>query len=340
MGSTASSAGNGVNRGLLLDTVITKLRDRQTLMGIAPLLGLIALSTVFTLINPRFISPMNLTNILRQSAIPLVLVIGETFVILTGSIDLSVEGVMALSGISVSLLILNDKNAFDFGLWAVPVGLAAGLLMGCLNGVVHVKARIPSFIGTIGTWFIGLGAAVILYKGYTFPLHDETFLSLYLGRTAGIPNCVIIAAVLLIIAWIVQNHTRFGRYLYAIGGGEDLAEMSGINVSRYKLLTFAVAGLFFGAGGVLNAARLGQGTAVVGPFLFSSIAAVVVGGTSLGGGSGGILQSLIGILFVTAVANGMILIGLHPFTQLAVQGLIFIVAVLLTLDRSKISVLK
>ncbi len=270
----------------------------------------------------------------------MILMVGLTFVIITGAIDLSVEGNMALTGIVTALLIPNDRNSNDFGLLALIAGVLVGGLVGLLNGFTQVRARIPSFMVTLGTWFFTLGLAVVLYKGYTFPLRDENFLALYSGRTAGLANVSIIALLIVALGWLILRYTRFGLYLYAIGSNEDLAKMSGVHLDRYKLMAFLVAGLFFGIAGVLNIARLRQGTALVGSFLFPTVAAVVVGGTSISGGTGGVINGVIGVLIVIVTQNGMILIGLHPFTQSIVQGLVFITTVYFTLDRRKITVLK
>lgn len=330
----------GSPRGFSFGGVGRKIRDREFVASIAPLLGLIVLVVFFSAFNARFLSVQNLISIVRQSAIPWVLMIGETIVILEGGMDLSIEGNMALTGIIVSLLVANDANHNNFGFWAIPVGMVVGLLMGLLNGFIHVKGRIPSFMVTLGTWFIGLGLGVLISKGNTFPIRDHGFISLYAGRLSGIPNVTIIALVLVAIGWVLLRYTSFGRYLYAIGGGEDISKMHGINVDHFKWLAFAVAGVFFGLGGVLNVSKLGQGTVEVGSYLFPTVAAVVVGGTSIAGGSGGVLQGVVGVLFMTSLANGMILMGLHPFAQIALQGVFILMAVILTLDRSKIPTLK
>lgn len=314
--------------------------NREFIRTIAPVLGLIALIVFFSIANPRFFSMVNLVTILRQSAVPLILVVGMMCVILTGAIDLSLEGNMALSGIVTALLLLNDRNTNDLGMLAVIPGVAIGMIMGLLNGLIQVKARIPSFMVTLGTWFFALGLSIILYKGYTFPIRDDNFLSLYIGRTFGLANATLIAFALVLVGWLLLRYTRFGRYLYAIGGSEEIAKMSGISVDRYKILAFVMAGLFFGIAGVLNTARLGQGTAQIGSWLFPTIAAVVVGGVSIAGGAGSVFNGVVGVFIVTIVQNGMTLLGLHPFTQMIVQGLIFIVAVYLTLDRSKIPIMK
>jgi ribose transport system permease protein len=324
----------------VVESITKRITNKQALFGYAPLMGLIVLVIFFSITSPQFFTIGNLINILRQSAIPLVLMIGESYIIITGAIDLSIEGSIALSGMIVSLLVLNNKTGNDFGFWAVPFGIAIGTTIGFINGFIHIKARIPSFMMTLGTWFITAGLTVVISGGYNFQISDQQFLSLYIGRTLGIPNAVIIAAILLALGWIIQKYTRFGHYLYAIGGSEEIAKMCGINVNLYKLMTFVIAGMFFGVGGVLNVASLGQGSVTVGSFLFPTIAAIVVGGTSISGGSGGVIQGAIGVLFVTALANGMVLLGFDLSAQIIFQGMIILVAVYFTLDRSKFQSLK
>jgi ribose transport system permease protein len=338
--STSETSVHAQSASARWSMLLARLKDRETLVTLAPVLGLLAITIIFTVANPRFLSKPNLINILRQSSILFVLVVGQTFVILSGALDLSVEGAMALSGIIAALLVVNDRNANDFGLLAVLLAVSAGVLMGLANGLIHVKARIPSFMVTLGTWFIGLGLAVLIFQGRNFLIRDEAFLALYQGRVAGFPIPVIIAVAVVAAGWFLERFTRFGRHTYAIGGGEDLSRMSGINVGRHKILLFAVAGLFFGIGGVLSSARLAQGTGLIGSYLFPTVSAVVVGGTSISGGAGGILRSVIGVLFVVSVGNGMVMMGLHPFAQWAIQGMVFVAAVFFTLDRSKVPLLK
>jgi ribose transport system permease protein len=217
----------------------------------------------------------------------------------------------------------------------------AGGLMGLLNGVLHVKLKTPSFMTTLGVGFAGVGIAMSILGGDTVRISDQTFRFLSLGRVLGIPMAVWIAAAALSIAFVIQERTRIGRWLYAIGTDEMTARHAGIPIERTRILIFAIAGLFYGLGGVLAAAQFGQGHALISQGrLFTTITAVVVGGTALSGGVGSVLNSLVGVLIVVVLANGLVLMGVEPYVQQGVQGLLIIAAVALALDRSRLDVVK
>lgn len=258
---------------------------RRRRAGWAPLIVLVVLCAIIAAINPNFLSFGNFVRISQTAAIPLVLGLGATFVILMGSIDLSVEGTLTCSAVILSMLVLNGANGNDLGLLGVLAVLVVGGGIGFLNGLVHVRLRIPSFMATLGTWFIGVGVANALLGGMAIRITDPMIRGLAVTRFLGFPWGVWLAAACLAIAVVLQNHTRFGRYLLALGGGEDLAALSGIPVARVRLAAFTIAGVFYAIGGVLVAAQLGLGNAQIGNGrLFTTVTAVVVGGTSLMGG--------------------------------------------------------
>jgi ribose transport system permease protein len=307
----------------------------------APLAVLVALCAVIAAINPNFLSFGNAVRISQTAMIPLVLGIGATFIILMGSIDLSVEGVLTSGAVILSMLVLNGANGNDLGIVGVLAVLAVGGFIGFVNGVIHVKLRIPSFMTTLGTWFIGVGVANALLGGMAVRINDPMIRGLAIQRFMGFPWGVWLALACLIVAIVIQNHTRFGRYLYALGGGEDLAALSGISVARVRIAAFTIAGVFYAVGGILAAAQLGLGNAQIGTGrLFTTVTAVVVGGTALSGGEGGVLQTLVGVLIVVVLSNGMVLMGVPPSVQIGVQGLMIIVAVALSIDRRKMRVVK
>ncbi len=317
------------------------VRRRRFPPLLAPILLLLLLVITFALINPRFVSEANLQNLARQAAILLILALGQTFIILLGSIDLSIEGSMALSSVVVGMLAKNFFNANDYGLLAVLAAVGAAVLMGFLNGVLHTRLRIPAFMATLGMWYVGLGVATWLSNGMNIPLKDEMILSWARGNLGPIPNLTFFGVGMVLLAYLLERYTRFGRYVFAIGGAEDRARLAGVPINRYKVLAFTVAGLFFGVAGVLNSARIGAGAAGSGTgMLFAAITAVVVGGTALTGGTGGVIQTLIGALIVTVINNGMLMVGIPSVALLAVQGAIITVAVILTIDRSKLPFVK
>ncbi len=343
MAQTPDEARPRAGEGTLLHSIfdiVKNLRASGVLARYGPLLALITLCIVIAILNPRFLSLRNFMAIAKQASILLILALGSTVIILMGGIDLSIEGLMAMSSVIVSFLVLNNRTELNLGIVGVLIAVAIPTLMGFLNGVIHTKMRIPSFMTTLGMWSVGIGLATWLYGGYAIRILDPMVSGLAKDRTAGIPNLVFVAIVVFLGALFIEKFTRLGRYVYAIGGGEDLAELSGINIDWYKILAFTLAGCFYGIAGVLNSARIGVGEARVGEYLFSSITSVVVGGTALTGGVGGMLQTLVGALIVTVITNGMILLDVHSYIQLAVHGTIITCAVALTLDRSKIPIIK
>lgn len=307
----------------------------------APSLVLLALCVAISLISPNFLSLGNAVRIAQAAMIPLVLGLGATFIILMGSIDLSIEGVLTLCAVGLSLLVANGANGNAFGLLGVAAVLAVGAGMGCLSGLVHVRLRVPSFMATLGIWFVGVGTANALLGGLAVRITDPLIRGLAIERFLGLPWGVWLALAAFLAAWAIQDHTRFGRYLYALGGGEDLAALSGIPVRAVRVAAFTLAGVFYALGGILAAAQLGLGNSMIGQGrLFTTITAVVVGGTALSGGQGSVLQTLVGVLIVTVLGNGMVLMGISPYVQQAVQGLLIIAAVALSIDRARVGIIK
>ena len=316
-------------------------RSFRRLKPFAPFFALVALSLLVGALNTRFFEFNNLIRIANSAAIPLVLALGATFVIVLGSIDLSVEGVLAIGAVLISLLVRNNSNTVDLGWFGPLLAIVACAAIGCLNGTIHVGLRIPSFMVTLGMWFIGVGVATLVLGGSTVRVLDSGIRSLALTRFLEFPLAVWVALGALAVMWVIERQTRIGRYIYAIGGGEDLAELSGIPVKRVKIIVFMIAGALYGLGGLLTAAQLGLGNALIGSGrLFATVTAVVVGGTALTGGEGGVLNTLVGVLIMAVLGNGMVLLGISPYLQQAVQGVLIIVAVALSLDRARLKIVK
>ncbi|MGI9500825.1 MAG: ABC transporter permease [Geminicoccaceae bacterium] len=323
------------------------MRERGANLGwrryrsLAPVLVLVLLCLVIASINGNFLSISNFIRLLSSAAIPLVLVMGATFVILMGSIDLSVEGVVALTAVVVSMLVANDFTGLDLGFLSLPVALFVGGLIGFTNGLVHVRLQIPSFMTTLGLGFACVGIATAVLGGYTVRISDRGFRNLTLGRILDVPVSVWVAALAVLVAWVIQERTRIGRWVYAIGTDEVTARQVGVPVESTRIRIFTIAGVFYGLGGAMSAAQLGQGHALISQGrLFTTITAVVVGGTALSGGVGSVLNSVIGVLIVVVLTNGMVLMGIPPFVQLGVQGVLIIIAVALALDRTRLAVVK
>jgi ribose transport system permease protein len=316
-------------------------RLRARLRPWVPLLVLVLLCVVIGLVSPNFLDPQNLVRLLNAAAIPMVLACGMTFVILMGSIDLSVEGAMALAAVALSLGVGNDVTSLSLGLPMVAVAILLGGLAGLVNGSIHVGLRVPSLMASLGVGFAGIGMATLILHGVTVRITDPVVRGMALYRLLGLPTAVWVAAAAVLVALLIQDYTRIGRWTYVLGGGEDVAKLSGVPTGRTRILVFTIAGMFYGLGGALAAAQLGQGQALIGQGrLFTTITAVVVGGTALSGGIGGIQNTVIGVLIVTALANGMVLLGVPPYVQQGVQGLLIIAAVALSLDRSRMRIVK
>jgi ribose transport system permease protein len=308
----------------------------------APVAVLVGLCIVMGIISPNFFSKFNLIGMMNVAAIPTVICMGATFIILMGSIDLSAEGVIAICAVAASMLVANDFTGVAIGPLAVPAAILIGGAVGLMNGFVHVRFRIPSFMTTLGMGFAAIGVATAILGGTMVRITDNAYRNyLSLGRILDIPAAVYIAALAVAVAWTIQERTRIGRWLYAIGTDEATARNAGIPVERTRILIFGIAGLFYGLAGALAAAQIGRGHALIAQDrLFTAITAVVVGGTALSGGVGSVLNSVVGVFIVMVLANGMVLMGIEPYVQKGVQGLLIIVAVALALDRSRLEVVK
>lgn len=314
----------------------------------APLISLIVLCALLTLLSPRFLSLRNFVGIANEAAPLLAIAMGTTFVIILGGIDLSVEGIIAVSGVTIVLLAKNDLNGNDYGWLGVLVALLLASAMGFVNGVVHTRLRIPSFMTTLAMQYVGLGLATVLLAGSFAQMRDPQIRGLILNQFPdpprpylGVPYGTWLAILTFLVAFAIQRYTKVGRYMFAIGGAEDLAALSGVRVNRYKVIIFTLAGLFAGMGALIRSAQLGMAQPAIGAgMLFTAITGVVVGGTALSGGEGGVANTLVGVLIVTVLHNGMILLGVNPYIQQAIQGLIIVVAVTLTINRARLKIIK
>lgn len=295
-----------------------------------PFIALLLLCVGFSLAEPRFATLENALVIADRCAVPLILSVGMTFVVLQGSIDLSIEGVMAASSLVLALLVVNTRSGLDLGVLGMALAMLPGLCAGLLNGALVARWRVPSFMATLGAWSAFLGLAMLLSGGQPPLIRDAALRAFGLGRALGLPNLVLVALAVLALGVVLQHCTRFGRYSLAIGGGEDVARRSGVPVTRYKVLAFAFCGLLAALGGVLESTRIGLGHVDIGlGQMFATVTAVVIGGTSLSGGRGGVLQSAVGALMLAVLANGMIFVGISPHIQKSVQGAIILSASLL-----------
>lgn len=295
-------------------------------------IGILAvLVVVFSLLNPSsFLTLTNLNTILNNAAIPAVIGVGATFVVLMGRIDLSVEGIMGAAGMAFVLMSANSRGTADYGIIAYPAAVLLGGLLGALTGLIHTRLRVPSFIVSLGMWYVGLGIANQLFGLEMIPfLSNEAAVAWPTQTPLGIPNSFVLALIVVALGFFIQTYTKLGRFPFAIGNNEHIAQVNGVPVARYTVLIFALAGLCSGLAGVMGSLALGAGAANVGTgSLFLTLAAIVIGGTPLSGGKGGVLRTLTGVLILSTLYNGLILSGVDPSVQSGVSGLILIGAVI------------
>ena len=290
------------------------------------LAGLLGLCLLLWILTPHFLTLSNLLNVLEQTSINAVIAVGMTFVILSGGIDLSVGSLLALSGVVMA-------TCLEAG-WPTPLAILVGVGVGCafgaLNGVAIAWGRLPPFIATLGMMSIARGCALLFTEGRPVSGFEEGFRSLATARLLGIPAPVAITAAVYGAGRFVLSSTRFGRYVYAMGGNEEATRLSGVNVRLHKTLVYGVSGLTSAVAAVLLTARLNSAQPIAGiMYELDAIAAVVIGGTSLAGGEGGVGGTLIGALIMGVLRNGLNLLGVSSFLQQVVIGLVIVVAVLL-----------
>ena len=308
---------------------------REDARRLFPILLLVVLAAAFSFTSSRFLQFNNLMIVAQQAVVLLVAALGMTCVIIAGSIDLSVGAIVALSALVAA------ETAGSLGVLAIVPASLLGLLAGLVNGVIVAKGKVPSFIVTLGTMVVYRGVVLYYTRGAPISIENETFLDVYSGRSFSIPHSALIAIVLIALAAVVLNLTVFGREVRAIGGGERIAFLTGIKVERVKIAVFGLVGLLCGMAGLLQAARAMAATAQLGQGLeLDAIAAVVVGGTPLTGGVGSIQGTILGALIITILSNGMNIIGLDPYFQNIVKGLVLILSVFVTIDRKKIGIIK
>ncbi|SNT73767.1 ABC transporter permease [Paracoccus seriniphilus] len=302
-------------------------------------LALLLVIAFFSVTTEHFLSSNNITNILTQITINLILAVGMTFVILIGGIDLSVGSVMAFAAVVAGKAItLPGLGVTELILLACLAGVLAGLVCGILNGVLSAYWSLPSFIITLGMLNIARGAALQISGAqtiYSFPFVFEEFGSKLIY---GVPVVFLLALLLVLIAWFVLNRTVFGRLIYGIGNNEEAVRLAGHPVFWYKVAAFTICGLTAGIAAIVYMARLSIASPIAGiGFELNAIAAVIIGGTSLSGGRGSVIGTLLGAFIIGVLANGLILIGLSDFMRQMITGVVIIIAVILDHYRARLS---
>jgi ribose transport system permease protein len=302
-----------------------------------PVLTLVALAAVVGTVTPQFLTAESLLVLAADTATLFVLATGVTFVIMLGGIDLSIQAMASLSSVVVALTV----GRLGYGSLALAV--LAGLAAGFLGGLAHVRLKIPSFIATLAVGGVLAGTALVISGARSITLDEpqRAYLAWVSGTTLGLPHEVLIGASVLAFAYLLESRTRFGRYSAAIGAGEAAAYASGVRVGRQKVLALTLSGGLAAFAGVILAGRLSSGSpTLANELLLPAIAAVVVGGTAITGGVGSVWRTAIGALIISVVRIGMTFVGVDIFAQQIVFGVVLILAVAITIDRSKIPIVK
>ena len=287
--------------------------------------------------QPSFLQPSTLIELASDTAVLFILATGVTFVIMLGGIDLSIQSMASLASVIVALTVA--RLGYGSFLLAVVIGAIAGFL----SGIVHVRLKIPSFIATLAMGGVLFSSALVLSKERSITLDEagRTYQAWITGQAFGLPNVIFVGLFVLAIAHVLQAHTRFGRYSAAIGAGEPAAYASGVKVGRQKVFAFVLSAAFAALAGVVLAGRLASGSpTLAAELLLPSIAAVVVGGTAITGGVGSVWRTLVGALIISVVRIGMTFLGVNIFAQNIVFGAVLIAAVAVTIDRTKIPIVK
>jgi erythritol transport system permease protein len=324
---------------------MTRTEVAQLLLRGRAFIALIVLVVVFWYATDTFLTGGNIEILFKQTALNAILAIGMTFVILTGGIDLSVGSIVGLTGMVAGLLINEGLEASVLGQIVYPhtwmvlvISLAAGTLLGAVNGFVITRFNVAPFIATLGMLMVARGAAGLINNGNTFPnligkeeLGNTGFRELGTGELFGsIPWAIVIMAVFAVVAWFVTTRTPFGRAVYAVGGNERSAELSGVRVSRTKMIVYMISGFCAATVGLIIASQLVAAHPATGGFFeLNAIAAVVLGGTSLAGGRGTIIGTVIGAFVIGTLNNGLVLMGISSFLQQIITGSVIVLALII-----------
>ena len=314
---------------------------------LTPIIFLILLILIFSSLHPRFLHPLNIFNVMRQISITGLIALGMTFVIIVRGIDLSVGSLIALCGLVGAVIAKGGLvERFSVGLdtelanpwyWALAGSVMIGLLAGTLNGVCITKLKVPAFVVTLGGLSAYRGTALIVSDGGPISGFNEAYRWIGQGKIGMVPIPVIIFLVSIVLCHIVLKYTVYGRYIYSVGGNPEAARLSGINIDLIITSTYIITGFFVGLAAFILSARLNSAEAVAGMgYELNVIAVVVVGGTSLFGGRGNILGTIIGAMLFGVLQNGLVLLNVSSYIQQIIIGIILILAV--TFDKFSKSV--
>lgn len=307
------------------------------------LIALLVLCLVISLLSDKFLTVANGWNVLRQISVNICISVGMTLVVLTAGIDLSVGSVLALCGAITAGLLkagieLPDQNLYiGFTLFgACLIGILAGAALGFFNGWAITTFKVPPFVATLAMLTVGRGLTMLWTGGFPISNLGASFAKLGTGWFIGVPVPVWISFLVVLLAIFISNKTPLGRYIYAIGGNENAARLSGIHINKVKITVYSLAGALAALGGLMMTARLDSAQPNAGTgYELDAIAAVVIGGTSLSGGRGTILGTVLGAIIIGVLNNGLVLLNVSPFWQQVVKGLVILLAVIIDRANTK-----
>ena len=312
-----------------------KTTSKETFTRFQSLLALVVMVVVLSFASEQFLTIPNLRNILLQISVNLCLSIGMTLIILTGGIDLSVGAILGLSG-AVAAGLLKNGMALNFAgvqiqftpFGAIIAGIFIGLALGWFNGMAITRFKLPPFVATLGMLSIGRGLTMLWTNGFPITALGPTFGFIGAGFWLGVPTAIWISAALVGLFYFISIHTKLGRFIYAVGGSEKAAAFAGLRVNNIKVWVYTLGGGLAAVAGLILTARLDAADPKAGlGYELDSIAAVVIGGTSLSGGRGSILGTVLGCLIIGVLNNGLVLMEVSPFWQQVIKGFVILAAV-------------
>lgn len=311
-------------------------QTKKIINKLRPLIGLIVFSIIISIMSPRFLTSSNLLNVFRQTSINAIIAAGMTFVILTSGIDLSVGSTLGFSGAVAARLLDSGQNVFI----TIGIAILIGALAGIFNGLIITKGKVQPFIATLGTMILLRGATLVFTDGRPIAVAGEHisnfFKMLGPGRILGVPVPVIIMIIIFALCYYILTQTSFGRHIYAVGGNEEAARLSGVNTDRVKIMAYTISGILAAVAGIIMTSRLSSAQPTAGDgYELDAVAAVVLGGTSLTGGQGSVLGTIIGALIIGILNNALNLMDVQSYYQMIAKAIVIFVAVLLDRKKSK-----
>jgi len=317
--------------------------NRQHFAKFQSLIALVVLCIVLSCLSDKFLTVDNGWNVMRQISVNICIAVGMTLVVLTSGIDLSVGSVLALCGAITAGLMKNGIEVHSSNLYigftllgAILAGLFTGAGVGAFNGFAITRFKVPPFVATLAMLTIARGLTLLWTQGFPISVFGERFGYIGTGWFLGIPVPVWISAIVVLTAVVITMKTPLGRYIYAIGGNENAAKLSGINISKVKIIVYSMAGILAAVGGLIVTSRLDSAQPNAGiSYELDAIAAVVIGGTSLSGGKGTIWGTVLGAVIIGVLNNGLVLLNVSPFWQQVVKGGVILLAVIIDKANSK-----